>query len=491
MIPPKDVPTIDIIQKTTGDLGRWHIAMCIIICLVKFPVAWLQLSIVFLAPPTTFTCVDNSTDQCSQNCTAHEFDRSTFTETIITEWDLVCDRAYLANLAQTVTMLGILFGNCLFGYLSDKFGRRNPLICAVVLQVICGIGAALSPWFVMFLVMRLVAALATGGSMVMSFVLVMEIIGLKWRTMFGILYQIPFNLGHGTLPLFAYFLRDWRHFHLAITVPVVLLFSYYWILPESPRWLLTVGRKEQAIRVLEKAARHNRQPSATVRDDVDLHMQKRPQNQESGNALDLVRTPIMRTYTVCIGYNWFVCGLCFFGGAQYIGQLGGDIFINVALSAVIQIPSSFFAIWALKSWGRKRTLVFSNLVAGGSCLLIGVVPPEAAWIRSALSCADMFALAICFVTCYIFSGELFPTVVRNVGVGTASMFARLGSMAAPFVAGLVLVEAWLPPIIFGVVPLIGAVLCFLLPETLDCKLPDTVEEAESIALKKPETEEKK
>jgi MFS family permease len=177
VIPPKDVPTIDIIQKTTGDLGRWHIAMCIIICLVKFPVAWLQLSIVFLAPPTTFTCVDNSTDQCSQNCTAHEFDRSTFTETIITEWDLVCDRAYLANLAQTVTMLGILFGNCLFGYLSDKFGRRNPLICAVVLQVICGIGAALSPWFVMFLVMRLVAALATGGSMVMSFVLVMEIIG--------------------------------------------------------------------------------------------------------------------------------------------------------------------------------------------------------------------------------------------------------------------------------------------------------------------------
>jgi hypothetical protein len=178
-------------------------------------------------------------------------------------------------------------------------------------------------------------------------------------------------------------------------------------------------------------------------------------------------------------------------GAQYIGQLGGNIFINVALSAVIQIPSSFFAIWALKSWGRKRTLVFSNLVAGGSCLLIGVVPPEAAWIRSALSCADMFALAICFVTCYIFSGELFPTVVRNVGVGTASMFARLGSMAAPFVAGLVLVEAWLPPIIFGVVPLIGAVLCFLLPETLNCKLPDTVEEAESIALKKPETEEKK
>lgn len=46
--------------------------------------------------------------------------RSVFKQTIITEWELVCDRKHLASLAQTVTMLGILFGNMIFGYLSDK-----------------------------------------------------------------------------------------------------------------------------------------------------------------------------------------------------------------------------------------------------------------------------------------------------------------------------------------------------------------------------------
>ncbi|XP_063902776.1 organic cation transporter protein-like [Zophobas morio] len=473
----------DIIQKSIGVFGRWHITVCFIIFLVKFPVAWHQLSIVFLAPPADFSCIENGTDQCSADCTKHIFDRSIFTETIITQWDLVCSRTYLASFAQTVTMLGILFGSMLFGYFSDRYGRRDPLIAAVILQVLSGTGAALSPWFFMFLVMRFLAALATGGTMVISFVLIMEIVGLEWRTTIGIIYQIPFNIGHLLLPLFSYFLRDWRYFQLAISLPSVVLISYYWILPESPRWLLTVGKKEKAIKLLEKAAHRNKLPTESIKEDVYNYMQKNEISEEKqgGNIMDLVRTPTMRMYTMCIGFNWFVCGLCFFGSAQYIGQLGGNIFVNVALSAVIQIPSTCFSVWAVKAWGRRLTLIISNTTAGVSCILIALVPEHLGWLRTTLSCVDMCGLAVAFSAVYIFSGELFPTVVRNVGVGTSSMCARIGSMAAPFIAGLVLVQSWLPPVIFGVVPLIGAILCLKLPETLDCKLPDTVEEAEEFA----------
>lgn len=69
-----------------------------------------------------------------------------------------------------------------------------------------------------------------------------------------------------------------------------------------------------------------------------------------------------------------------------------------------------------------------------------------------------------FPTVYLYGGELFPTVIRNVAIGTASMVARIGSMIAPFVAtGLSDTAYWLPPVIFGVIPLIGAVLVFPLP----------------------------
>ncbi|XP_018565831.1 organic cation transporter protein isoform X2 [Anoplophora glabripennis] len=485
--PPKDKADVDIIQKCIGVLGRWHIWVCLIIFLVKFPVAWHQLSIVFVAPPVTFTCAENITDKCSSNCSSHVFDTSIFTNTIAIEWDLVCQKQYLANLAQTITMLGILFGNMVFGYLSDRFGRRNPLVLAVILQAVSGLAAAFSPWFTLFLIMRFLAALATGGTMVTSFVLVMELVGTEWRTVLGILYQIPFNLGHLILPLISYFLRDWRYFQAAISAPSLCLVIYYWVLPESPRWQLAVGKKDEAVAVLKKAAKRNELPTDTIEQDVTeylAHKDLKEVEQSKGNIIDLIRTPIMRMYTIAICFNWTVCGLCFFGVSQFIGQLGGNIFVNVALSAVIQIPSTLFACWSTKAWGRKKTLIAGNVVSGVAMLLIGFVPSDPAWIKSTLSTIGMFGLALSFPTVYIYSGELFPTVVRNIGVGTSSMCARIGSMIAPFVATLVTVEPWIPPVIFGIVPLVGALLCYKLPETLDCKLPDTIEEAEQFEMQK-------
>lgn len=71
---------------------------------------------------------------------------------------------------------------------------------------------------------------------------------------------------------------------------------------------------------------------------------------------------------------------------------------------------------------------------------------------------------ISFPTVYLYGGELFPTVIRNIAIGTASMMARIGSMIAPFIAtGLSGTAHWLPPIIFGIVPILGAFLVVFLP----------------------------
>lgn len=91
--------------------------------------------------------------------------------------------------------------------------------------------------------------------MVTSFVLTMELIGPKYRETIGILYQIPFNLGHLSLPLFGYYLREWHKFQLAISIPSIVFLSYYYLLPESPRWLLTAGRADEAADILEVAAK--------------------------------------------------------------------------------------------------------------------------------------------------------------------------------------------------------------------------------------------
>lgn len=102
LLPIGKVP-VDLVQEAMGSLGPWHVVIAIALSLVKFPVAWHQLSIVFLAPPVNFTCVSplpaNQTtsllNKCEvdvignnvtfEDCVQFHYDRSEFRETIITQ----------------------------------------------------------------------------------------------------------------------------------------------------------------------------------------------------------------------------------------------------------------------------------------------------------------------------------------------------------------------------------------------------------------------
>ncbi|CAH2982624.1 unnamed protein product [Chilo suppressalis] len=474
----------DLLTKTIGAIGKWQIWICFVVFLVKFPVAWHQMSIIFLAPPMNFTCADNHSagefdNVCHENCTDYMYDHNIFHETIISQWNLVCDRAWLKNLTQTIFMLGILVGNMVFGHLSDRYGRRIPFLGAVFLQLISGVTTAYSVNWYMFTALRFLLAVATGGTMVTSFVLTMELIGAKYRDTVGIIYQIPFNLGHLSLPVFGYFLRDWNMFQLAISLPSVLFLSYYFLLPESPRWLLTAGKTEEAAKIMEIAAKRNNLPTEGIQASTQkMTVELTHKHEEHASFLALFRTPKLRARTLAICFNWGVCGLCFFGVSQYIGHVSGNIFTNVAISASIQVPGTLISIYANQLLGRKITLISSNCVTGLSCLLITVVPQSGA-SNLALGCIGLWGMSIAFATVYLYAGELFPTVVRNSGVGLSSTVARIGSMIAPFVATLAHTSAWLPPLIFGIVPLIGAALCIILPDTRGKKLPDTLEEGEA------------
>lgn len=111
------------------------------------------------------------------------------------------------------------------------------------------------------------------------------------------------------------------------------------IVPESPRWLLAVGRTDEAEVILTKAAEKNRIPLSKVTAAIEAHKQSAKKSKTTGekkyNATHLFRSPNLCVKTLCICANWFVCGMCFFGLVQYIGQLEGNIFYNTALSGSI------------------------------------------------------------------------------------------------------------------------------------------------------------
>ncbi|XP_050520905.1 organic cation transporter protein [Daktulosphaira vitifoliae] len=496
-----DIKEVDPVQHAVGDFGWWQFWIAFSLSLLKFPIAWHQLAIIFLAAKTPFKCDDNVIhtnltidDRCSTRdlitgdivaCNRFIYDRSVFQETINTEWNLVCGRYQLSNVAQSVFMLGVLIGNVLFGVFADKYGRKLPMIFSIVLLLVAGIGTSLAPWYELFLPLRFATAVAIGGLMITSFVLTMEVLGGKWRTIVSTLHHIPFNLGHTSMGLIAYFLRNWRQFQLAITLPALLFLSYWWVIPESPRWLLAMGRKKEACKILTTGAEHNkRKLNSNFENLMEIKTEKIEENK--ANLFDLFRTSNLRTKTLAVFFNWAVCGLCFYGLAQYMGEIGGNIFINVAASGLIELPGAFLCIYFMEYFGRRNTLLSANLITALACILITFLPQnsEMEHFKFILASLGIVGSSIAFPTIYLFSGELFPTVVRNVGIGTASMCARIGSIVAPFVSSLGIINVYLPPLVFGTFPLVGAVLCLLLPETKGSQLPVTIDDGEKFGLKK-------
>jgi MFS family permease len=71
--------------------------------------------------------------------------------------------------------------------------------------------------------------------------------------------------------------------------------------------------------------------------------------------------------------------------------------------------------------------------------------PAPQWPKATLAALGLFAMSVAFPTAYLYAAELFPTVVRNVGLGSSSMCARFGSMVAPFVTSLVSIKSLSSP----------------------------------------------
>lgn len=189
----------------------------------------------------------------------------------------------------------------------------------------------------------------------------------------------------------------------------------------------------------------------------------------------------MRKNIIAMSYNWLSCSYCFYGVSQYVGQLTGNVFINVLCSATVTLIGTFLSIPLMNIIGRRKILIIFNALCA-LCLFILAIMPEG--IGSVIFASiGVVASFITFVVVYLYCIELFPTVVRNAAVGFSSMMARVGSMIAPFVVALRTNGTWMPPTVFAVAPLIACAVSFLLPETKGCQLMTTIEEGEAFGKK--------
>ncbi|XP_030756859.1 solute carrier family 22 member 3-like [Sitophilus oryzae] len=524
-VPPnQDKTQNDIIRTVVGDFGRWQLRISLLMALVKLPIAWFQLSIVFLAPSTKFWCkkpedfhnitdetwrvlmepnntnsakglnqghclirnvessnIDNISEDLISCTNGFIYDTSMFLSSITTEWDLVCDKQKFTDLSQIVFMFGVLLGNIILGVLADKYGRKRILVICLFFQSIFGILASFSPFLWLFILLRFLLALTNGGTMVTSFVLCIEIVEGKWRTIIPILYQIPFGLGNSVMSIVAYFLRDWRKFHLTISLLSFLFVSFIWLIPESPRWLLVAGKKNKAFKELIFAAKENKRDMPNFKDTLQ-NITHNKSCKDNGKLKQLFSTRELSKRTILLCINWAIAGITFFAFTQYMGFIGNNLFLNVALGGFTVLPGTFLCIFLVSNFGRRLTIAYSHAFTALCFFLIlpfpkGVYPFD--WPRILFAGCGIIGLSVSIPAIYLYTGELIPTALRNTGLGFVMMFSRLTSMLAPLIISLQDVAVFLPLLILGVATAIQVLLVLPLPETEKSRLPDDIKDIES------------
>ncbi|KAF5294934.1 hypothetical protein FQR65_LT10646 [Abscondita terminalis] len=411
------------------------------------------------------------------------YDQSVYKSSIVTEWDLVCDKELIPTLALVIFSIAGLGGSFIFGYVQDRLGRKLAFFICLLVQCVFGLATAFANNFYMWLIFRCGVGFTVPAILSIPTVLSLELVGPKYRVTVIILLNIGYSISLIALSIIVWAIRDWRTLAIATTLPLMLLFALYCLLPESARWLMAQKRYKDANKILERMARINKSSKLAV-----PHLENMIEGDSSDQVkdhqhgmMDLFKYPKLRLKTIIITFIWLTNTSVYVGLSYYAPSLGGDEFFNFFLAGAVELPTYLFLWPAMERFSRRSILCVTMVVGGLACLITFAVKNYSA-ITLALYCVGKMGISSAFVVLPLMASETYPTVVRGIGISLSSVAGMLGPILIPLINHLGAHALTLPLMIMGAMSVAGGVCSLLLPETLNKHLPETLEDAEKDGL---------
>uniref|UniRef100_A0A1B0BAM4 Major facilitator superfamily (MFS) profile domain-containing protein n=1 Tax=Glossina palpalis gambiensis TaxID=67801 RepID=A0A1B0BAM4_9MUSC len=446
-----------------------------------------------------------------ERCFQWVFDQNE--HTIVQEWNLTCkENAWKLAFVGTMHFAGLVVGTALSGYMADRFGRKLIFVICIIFMAATGVAQGLSWNYKSFLIFAFLNAVGTSGVYPLAFIIGVEMVGPRKREMSSIVLNYFYAVGEAMVGLCAWFFHDWQLLQYVLSIPPLFFIAYYWMVPESVRWLIARNEKEQAKEIIRKAAQVNGKELSVILlanfESTEVENQKKNNCQDHPKqncgkgcehkktdkheiwlaVKEVFRSKILTLRYVLLLYIWAINAVVYYGLSLNSTSLSGNKYLNFALVCLIEIPGYTLAWISLNKFGRRLSLSGSMLLCAITCVLGGYITQGTTWATVCLFLVGKLGITSSFAVIYAYTAEMMPTIIRSGGVGVMSTFARFGAMLAPFVPILGNYYEALPLLLFGASSLSAGLLALLLPETFRKKLPDTVLEAKQLGKRKPQAE---
>lgn len=489
----------DLLNKV-GGFGTYHWIMMVFVFLTTFMngINYYAQVFMFTAPPHECNVTNLwknlseegpilvTTDQrMDRNIT---YNQSMIFPTVTSENNWVCDQDDKPNNIEMAFWSGNIIGFLIWGYTNDKFGRRPTLIAAHFAYILGNVLTFFVPGYYAMLACRFLVGSAHMTVSHLPYMIVLEYCDETTRIRPLLTVMLSYSLSSIFTPLLSMYLTNWQSLLAIATVPNMVVICAYFcgIVPESPAWLLCKGRVDQAVKMLSTVAKVNGV------DIKNMEFQKlvaqatataQPQDESKEGLAQLFGR--LRSNKRFAFRSFLAIAVCFIGYTCYYGHVGntaniggGNMFLNFVYGAAVEMVV-IFALPALLNWyGRRWTFISMLLAEMAASMSYAFLPEGFEYLPRILAILGRVFSAGAYYVCVQFASELFPTEVRGKGSSAFEICGGIGLFIQPKINYLGKSHgSETPLLVYSGLCAVAMAFGFLLPETANEELPQTIEQA--------------
>ena len=213
-------------------------------------------------------------------------------------------------MSTTVCFVGMAVGAVVLGWFADNYGRKVVLYFSTSVLLVVGFLSAFSPNVWWFMVFRFIVGFFVPGASVQLVIMASELVGTKFRPAASMSLWVFSGLALCFMGLQAYYIREWKTLCMILTAPYIILLFTWWFVPESCRWLRVKGKADQAMLIMQRAAKWNRK---TFPKDVKLSAPPFIKHTSTTSVVDLFSSCKVATSTSIQCFAWLINGMLYYG----------------------------------------------------------------------------------------------------------------------------------------------------------------------------------